>query len=187
MRVQDNHAHGNSGYKAIGLRDFFFLFLNALETRYKNYNSLTVHLPYEIQHPLIYKNSRKGYLFVKWGELIKQLLKINLYWENAPLEVLGKWNLKWGQMDWKCVPKNIDLCLDVGHLILESKNLTEARKRVLGILKSRNSQIKHLHIHVNNLKDDQHLVSRGKILEVLPDGLFNQLIEGRSYIFETGE
>jgi len=144
-------------------------------------------LPYEIQHYKKYKNLRLGYLYVGWGETLKRIFDIKLYWENAPEENYGKWDLKSGQTLWSKVPKNIELCLDTGHLLIGIKDLKKARKVLDEIIEKRGSQIKHLHLHVNDLKSDQHINSEKEIINVLSLKIYSSLIKDRSYIFEKGE
>jgi len=144
-------------------------------------------LPYEIQHYKKYKNLRLGYLYIGWGEIIKRIIGIKLYWENAPEENYGKWDLKSGQTLWTKVPKNIELCLDTGHLIIGEKSVDSARLKINKTLRERGGQIKHLHLHVNDLKSDQHNNKKTGIEKMLTSKIFSSLIKGRSYIFEKGE
>lgn len=64
--------------------------------------------------------------------------------------------------------------------MLEAKDDHEARQRIEGILSERGKQIKHLHIHENDLLHDDHL----PIGRVITPDLFGKLVEGRTYIFE---
>lgn len=187
MRVQDNHAHADTLYKGTCLWSFYLLAANILETKSHKYSSLTVHLPFEIQHPKIYRSIWKGMLFIAVGEFLKKVVNIRLYWENAPEEVVKKWCLKYGQTEWLYVPRDIDLCLDIGHLIIGSNNLQEARKRIKRIIQQREKQIKHLHLHINRLRSDDHIVCTKAVKRVIGPKILRCLVKDRTYIFERGE
>ena len=68
------------------------------------------------------------------------------------------------------------------HLILGVKNINQARARIKKILAERGGQIKHLHLHENDLLYDLHN-SVGKVID---KKLLEILIKGRSYIYEKG-
>ena len=180
--VQDNHAHADSRYKAIGWLDYVILLHNMIEVRLHSYLSLNVHLPFEVQHPSSYPNLEKGLRFIRFFERMKRIFNIRLYWENAPAQNYGTWNLKNGQTQWGYIPKTIDLCLDTGHVMLEARSVEDARRRIVKILKLRGRQIKHLHIHENDLLHDIH----NPIGRVITKEFLTVLIEERTYIFEKG-
>lgn len=187
MRIENGHAHAKTSYQVLRLRDYFWLLINCLETKLCNYSSLNVHLPFEIQHPKHYPNLKNGLMFIMFGEKLKKILNIKLYWENAPEENFGKWNLKHGQTEWRYVPKNIDLCLDIGHAILGFKTKLKAKNNIEKLIEKRGSQIKHLHIHVNDLKSDQHINNPKKVTEKLSEEWMENIKNNRSYIYEKGE
>ncbi len=187
MRIENNHAHADTRYKLLGLIDFVRLWKNTVEAKQRGFLSLTVHLPFEIQHYQRYGRIWVGYLFVYWGELLKKVLGVKLYWENAPEENYGVWNLKSGQTLWEKVPKNIDLCFDTGHFLIGKASIEAARAEILDFLDIRSSQVKHLHLHVNDLKTDQHKNDEEDIRKILSDEVVNKLMKSRSYIFEKGE
>ncbi len=182
MRTQDNHAHADCRHKKIGWLDYVILFYNVLIVRLHPYLSLNVHLPFEVAHPAIYPNLENGIRFIRFGERLKRMFHIKLYWENAPAQNYGVWDLKYGQMDWTQVPDTIDLCLDTGHVMLGAKSVPEARTRLLKLLQDRGKQVKHLHIHENDLLHDVH----NPIGKVTTNDLLKTLTENRSYIFEKG-
>ena len=187
MRVENHHAHADTRYKPIGLIDYLNLFKNSFSTFWFKYKSLNVHLPFEIQHPKNYPNIKNGIVFIRYGELLKRIFKINLYWENAPEEVYGQWTLKNGQTDWSLVPLDIDLCLDIGHISLGSKSTVEARNLIDSLLNSHGTQIKHLHIHVNNLVSDQHLYEPTVVNKKFSESWIKELKKNRTFIYEKGE
>lgn len=185
MRVEHNHAHADTRYKDIGLVDYHRLLKNIVEARKKNYSTLNVHIPFEIQHPSYYSYLKgiKAYTYIVFGEILKKAFRTKLYWENAPMLNYGRWDLARGQTDWTHIPKWIELCLDTGHHMLGSKDVDEARQRIVDILVSRGKQIKHLHIHENDLQTDKHWHS----WKVITQDLMEELQRGRSFIFEKGE
>lgn len=132
MRVEERHAHADTRYKAIGLKDYINLYRNIRETKRKRHLSLNVHIPFELQHHDRYSFIRhiSGYAYIYYGELLKRIFKIKLYWENAPELVYGEWSLKHSQTSWKLIPGNIELTLDTGHLMLGTGTAKEAKKRI---------------------------------------------------------
>lgn len=182
MNVISNHAHALYGYGALKFKDYLNLFRNAVEAKFEGYLSLNVHLPFEIQHPQIYPGFDQGLRFINLGEKLKRLFKIKLYWENAPAQNNKIWTLRHGQTDWVKVPGNIELCLDTGHLILGARTIGEARARIEKVLTERGQQIKHLHLHENDLAHDTH----EQIGKVIDKKLLAKLTKNRTYIFEKG-
>jgi sugar phosphate isomerase/epimerase len=180
--AQDNHAHDDSRYKEIGWPDYAILLKNIIEVRLYSYISLNVHLPFEVQHPSVYPCLKKGLMFIRFGERMKRIFNIRLYWENAPAQNYGTWNLKNGQTQWEHIPETIDLCLDTGHVMLEARSVEEARRNIVKILKKRGKQIKHLHVHENDLLHDTH----NPIGKVITKKLLADLTYNRTYIFEKG-
>lgn len=183
LTEQDKHFHGRTRYKPTDSQDFRILFEDMKKVREINGESLNVHLPYEIQHPDTYRNIISGLVFIKYGELLKRVFHIPLYWENAPELQYGTWDLSHGQTDWTFVPGNIDLTLDVGHLMIGENSIEEARSRIEHVLFDRKSQIKHLHIHENDLRHDEHWPI-GKIITPV---FLSRITSGVTYIFEKGE
>ncbi len=184
MRSQENHAHAVSRYREIETIDYLNLFRNAWEVKVHPFLSLNVHLPFEVQHPLVYTHLERGIQFVRFGEGLKKLFDIALYWENSPEQNYGSWDLKFGQTDWTHIPRNIELCLDTGHLMLGSQSIQAARERIEGVFTDRNKQIRHLHIHENDLLHDDH----APIGRVITEDIFRKLISnGRTFIFEKDE
>ena len=117
---------------------------------------------------------------VKFGNFLAALVRVKLYWENAPLLNYEAWDLKHGPTEWNLVPLKIPLCLDTGHLILSSESIREAQEKILAISKERQEQIKHLHIHENDLIHDSHLAPNN----ILTKELIQEITQKRTYIFE---
>lgn len=184
MNVVNSHAHAHYGYGSVTFKNYFDLLMGVIKTKLKGYLTLNAHLPFEVQHPKEYPNLPAGLRYIRFGEFLKQLFNIKLCWENAPTqkEKDGLWSLKHGQTDWNNIPKNIDLTLDTGHLMLGTKDINEARNRIETILAQRGRQIKHLHLHENDLVHDLH----NPIGKVIDKRLLAILTKNRSYIFEKG-
>lgn len=180
MKIENGHLHAWTLYSEIGWRHFLFLWLSLIAGKVMFSKSVTAHLPLEIQHPNYFNNLKLALRLIKFGHWWKRFLRISLYWENAPLLNYDSWDLKFGQTEWDLVPKEIDLCLDTGHLILGSRNVKEARKRLREILERGDSQIKHLHLHENDLVHDIHSFPE----KILNKRLMGSLIKGKTYIFE---
>lgn len=191
MREQNGHYHARTRYKETGVEDYRYLMGNFRIAKKLNAKSLNVHLPFEIQHPQVYPNLQNGKDFILFGEDLKQLYGIPLYWENAPEQVYMDWTLKHGQTEWESVPDNIELTLDTGHLIMGSVDVKEAQRRIEHVLFTRGLQIKHLHLHENDLIHDDHIqVGTGSEFtggKVITETIFMTLTQGgRTYIFEKG-
>lgn len=180
MKIEENHGHAITYYEALNLKSFIGLFVSAFQTKFRGLLSLTVHLPLEIQHPSIFKNIKLGIIYIKFGELLKFIFQINLYWENAPLLEHGTWKLKYGQLNWDNIPDRISLCMDTGHLMLGSANIQEAQKRILNFSDRFGKRIKHLHIHENNFKSDEHMRPK----KVITSSILNKIKTDRTFIYE---
>ena len=182
MRQQKGHYHAETLFEAIGWRHFVYLWWSLLVARLLSAKSLTAHLPLEIQHPKIFRNIVWVNKLIRLGEFWKEIFRVKLFWENAPLLVYGTWILKFGQTDWHLVPGNIDLCLDTGHLMQGSQSVSEARKRITKILGKHGAKIKHLHLHENDLVHDNHWRPK----KILTKRLLDRLKSGRTFIYEKG-
>lgn len=183
MRVEKGHAHAYTSYLLLKWTDYASLIVSVMEVKINNYKSLTVHLPFEIQHKEV-KNLKKAHAFINFGEILKRLFNIKLYWENAPWLNYGSWDLKYKNTLWKDIPKNIDLCLDTGHLMLGERNKKVFYGKLKRIIHLYSAQIKHLHLHENDLKSDKHEEVPGKIIR---KRIFKNLTKNRTYIIEKGE
>ncbi len=186
MTIQNNHAHAYTLYTPISPKLFVYLLWSIIECRLKNCISLTAHIPLEIMHPNTYPDKATANRLIRFGTFVSSILGIQLYWENAPLLRYGTWDLLYGQLNWNLIPTKVDLCLDTGHLILGSLSKEEARNRINGFLDRFGKQIKHVHLHENDLKTDKHWVpftSQAK-LNIITPALFKRITKDRTYIFE---
>ncbi len=188
MRIQDKHLHAVSIYRPLAPAHFWWILYSIVFAKRNYCLSVTHHLPFEIEHPrefgLIGKSCAFG--FILYGEFLKKIFRVNLFWENSPVLNVGSWDLRYGQTDWSNVPIFIDLCVDTGHLMLGSKDKYEARKRIQLFFNKRGGQIKHIHLHENDFKSDLHLkpFRRPISKRVINKKLFELLVANRSYIFE---
>jgi hypothetical protein len=182
MRVEEGHAHARTRYELLNWQDYWLLFLSVVECKFRNYKSLTVHLPFEMQHGEVF-NISKAKTYILFGEVLRKIFRIKLYWENAPWLNYGSWDLKYENTNWVHVPKNINLCLDTGHLMLGVKSKKGFLKKLSWVMENYGGQIKHLHLHENDFESDQHISVPGKVID---KKLFEKLIRGRSYIIEMG-
>src|SRR3989344_5305871 len=155
-QIEDGHLHAWCLYKPISWIHFAYLFFSILISKITTSKSVTTHLPLELQHH-VYPKVKTATKLVKFGNFLAALVRVKLYWENAPLLNYEAWDLKHGPTEWNLVPLKIPLCLDTGHLILGSESIREAQEKILAISKERQEQIKHLHIHENDLIHDSHL------------------------------
>jgi len=178
-QVDGGHLHAWCLYEPISWKHFAYLFWSMLICRLFCYKSLTTHLPLELQHS-IYPNVKTGTKLIKFGQIIAALFLVKLYWENAPLLNYGPLNLKHGQIDWNLIPRNIPLCFDMGHEILGAESIEEAKKRIMAVFNERQLQIKHLHIHENDLIHDLH----NKPDKIITEEIIRQTTKNRTYIFE---
>lgn len=163
MIVENGHAHAYTRGEPLDWKDYLLLSRSALECKIAGYKSVTVHLPYEIQHPE-FRDIKKGHSYMTYGESVKRVLSINLYWENAPLLDHENWSLKYGNTDWTHVPHNVDLCLDTGHLMLGCQNKEQFLEVLKKLMETRGPQIKFLHFHENDLISDNHDPVPGRII-----------------------
>lgn len=178
-QVNNGHFHSWCLYESTSWRHFIYLFASIIVSKIKGFKSITTHLPLELQHH-IYPRRSKGEKLIKFGNFLAALMSVNLYWENAPLLNFETWDLKHGQTEWELVPNNIPLCFDTGHAILGAKSPEEAREIILTIFKNREKQIKHLHVHENNLVRDMHTPPD----IIITKELLREITKNRTYIFE---
>lgn len=183
MKEQEGHYHARTDYCVTNIKQLKTLWEDINYVRKVKGKSLNVHLPFEIQHPDIYPRLEIGILFVRISQGLNRYANIPLYWENSPELNPNVWDLKHGQTVWTYVPRDIHLTLDTGHLILGSKNRDEAREKIRERVTLCGTQIRHLHIHENNLKNDEHK----PIGHIITSELFEEITAGRTYIFEKGE
>ncbi|MBI4992064.1 MAG: hypothetical protein HZB99_02495 [Candidatus Harrisonbacteria bacterium] len=177
--IDSGHFHAWCRYDPTSWKHYAYLFASIMVCKIRRFKSVTTHLPLELQHH-IYPRRKKGERLIKFGEFLAALIQVNLYWENAPLFNFGTWDLKHGQIEWELVPKNIPLCFDTGHAMLGAKSSEKARESILTIFKKRAGQIKHLHVHENDLIHDTHTTPN----KIITKELLLEITKGKTYIFE---
>lgn len=182
MRIQSNHHHAYTVYDLVGFKHYLYLLWSVVECKLRFGKSLTVHLPYEIQHLGLLKGREKAHRFISFGEVLKHLFGVKLYWENSPRLRYGIWDLAHDNTYWHMLPIDIDLCLDTGHLMLGLKSKEEFYERLDFIIQQRGEQIKHLHLHENDLVHDRHWHTR----RILTKKVVEKITRGRSFIWESG-
>lgn len=180
IRSQEGHAHAKPRYLETGVQDYINLVQDFLAVQKRGFQTLNVHLPFEVQHPQVYPDLHKGLHFIRYGEGLKELFGIPLYWENSPELVDKEWHLKHGQTEWQHIPNDIRLTLDTGHAMLGARDEDDARNRIRMILDQWGDQISHAHVHENDLIHDDHW----EIGRVITPDLLEEIVTGRTYIFE---
>ena len=178
-QIEDGHLHAWCLYKPTSFMHFVYLAFSVFVCKVTRSKSLTTHLPLELQHHT-YPRVKTGIRLIKFGNFLAALIQIKLYWENAPLLNYGVWDLKHGPTEWGLVPRKIPLCFDTGHLMLGSDSIKDAQDKILSVFKDRQEQIKHLHLHENDLIHDTHLSPNN----ILIKELIQEITKNRTYIFE---
>ena len=178
-KTEEGHLHAWCLYERTSWKHFLVLLLSTIKSRLTSAKSVTTHLPLEFQHR-VYKNIGHAWRLIVFGRFLAALFQIKLYWENAPLLRYGTWDLKHGPVDWSLVPANISLCFDTGHEMLGASNAAEAQERILNAFRLRQSQIKHIHLHENDLVHDLHNPPE----KILTPQIITELTKDRTYIFE---
>lgn len=173
---ESNFLHAKYNYNCLNLYSYIRALLDLIIGKIKRVKNITFHLPIEICLPSKINLSRAK-LYLNFVEMMSRMVRINVVWENIAFLSTKDWSIV-EQSTWDYVPKNINLCLDTGHLILNEKN---PRKRILEISKKYDKQIKHLHIHENDLLHDLHLPPK----RIIDKKTFKIITKGRTWIIET--
>lgn len=176
------HRHAACRYEKISLQDYLLATRDVFVAKLLNAKTLNFHLPYEIQFES-FRNLKKGERFIKYVNTLAKIVHIPLYWENTSILDTTKWEII---ENCKYLPSDQKLTVDIGHLILGSKNKAEALKRIDRIFKKHGKQIHHWHLHINNFKSDQHIHDKKKVITFLGKDRFNIITKNRTYIFEVG-
>lgn len=174
------HHHAFTEHSLVSYKHYLKLLWSVLDLKLRRGYSLTVHIPYEVQHPEFVGDLQRGLDFIDFGELLNKMFSIRLYWENAPWLVPPKWGLRYEETWWGRIPRDIDLCLDTGHLMLGCKNKNVFYVKLHNLLKRRSKQIKHVHLSENNFKYDQHKHTR----KILTERRLRNITRGRTWVWE---
>lgn len=179
FKFTDGHMHAWCMYAPVSWKHYAVLAISIIFGNVAGVKSITTHLPLELQHR-IYPRIKSGRRLIAFGKILAAIFRTKLYWENAPLFNYGVWNLKCGQTDWEIVPYDIALCLDTGHAMIGAQSSDEARNIIRSIFQKRQAQIKHFHIHENDLVHDIHLAPN----KIITKELIAEITRDRTYIFE---
>jgi hypothetical protein len=143
---------------------------------------VTFHIPDEIQLESC-RDEKRGDQFVDFVRDAGAIFGIRVVWENAPRLTPPDWSLV-EQSTY--VPARGDLCLDIGHKMLGAPSKEVALESIDAFMEQYGSRVRHLHLHINDLKCDQHINDPGKVIDFLGLDRFNRLTEHATYIFERG-
>lgn len=176
------HPHAETHFGPIEEMDY----LKALRDLYlaKDIGAaeVTFHIPDEIQLASC-RNENRGYQFVDFVREVGTILGIRVVWENAPRLTAPDWSLV-EQSTY--VPARGELCLDIGHKMLGAPDKEGALESIDLFMEQYGSRVRHLHLHINDLKCDQHINDPGKVIDFLGLERFNRMTEQATYIFERG-
>jgi hypothetical protein len=176
------HPHAATSYDLLTLKDYTHALRDLLATRHMAAPEINFHIPNEILFES-QRNIKVGERFMNFVDGAAKLIGVKVVWENAVMIDISDWSLI---ENHSLIPENRRLCLDTGHLILGAKDQSEACKRVEDFLTLHGDQIKHLHLHVNDLEHDWHWNQPELVEQYLGSSLLQRLISGRSYLFEGG-
>lgn len=174
-------AHATTSYKPLELPDWLNAISDIIYARDIGADKINFHLPDEIQFESR-RDLTKGERFMDFVDSIASMIGIRSVWENAYIA---------STQDWSClenasyIPSDRILCLDIGHIMLLSKDQQEALDRIDRFLDQHSDRVAHLHLHVNDLVKDLHICEPKVVRDYLGYARFNRLTNGRSYIFEA--
>lgn len=176
------HPHATTRYAPLESRDFSNALLDLLRARALGARDLNFHIPHECQYAA-FRDEALANAFMEFVDRTGELLGITTLWENAPILDTTDWSIK-TQTD--AVPEQRRLCLDIGHLALGAESQAAALARIDEFYARHAAQIRHLHLHVNDLVHDQHNNNPAAVLEFLGVERFRRLTAGRTFIYERG-
>jgi hypothetical protein len=182
----DNHGvafpHATTSYQLITDRDYYQAVSDLNQAIKIDANILNFHIPFEIQFHN-YRDFNKGYAYMNYIVKLCDLFGVIAVWENAPILKYGEWSLV---QNTDFIPKDYQLCLDIGHLMLGSKNQEEALRKIDDFMANYGHSVIHLHLHINNFIKDQHTNDPNLVQEFLGTERFLRLTNNRTFIFEKG-
>lgn len=173
------HFHARTKYGRLEVKDYISALIDMIVCAKNKGYSINFHLPYEIQFES--HRHKSGYMFIVFVMFVGRFLPIKVFWENGNILNTKDWSLVEQCSE---LPHGLPLCLDIGHLMLGSKDRKEARARIESFEQEYGNDLKHLHLHVNNLVQDQHINDEEKVRKFLGEPLYNRLVSRRTYIFE---
>ncbi|MBN8548497.1 MAG: hypothetical protein J0M12_04200 [Deltaproteobacteria bacterium] len=176
------HPHATTGYARLSPTDYFNAVTDLVRARALRAAELNFHLPLETQF-IEHQDEASARCFMDFVDAVGKAAGVTPVWENAPLLEDGTWRLI---RNTEHIPHDRLLCLDTGHLILGSRDQTEALARIDTFWDHHGAQVRHLHIHVNDLVHDQHVNDPAKVIEFLGLERFVRITANATYIFERG-
>ncbi|OGK66572.1 hypothetical protein A2313_01020 [Candidatus Roizmanbacteria bacterium RIFOXYB2_FULL_41_10] len=176
------HVHASSFFRPLQFRDYWQGFLDIVLAFLFRARTLNFHLPYESQFKSYY-HPKAGWQYINFINFWSRIFGMKTVWENTNILNPKDWSLIENPSH---IPKNLSLCFDLGHFILGSKSKTQALAKVDRFFKEHGRDIKHLHLHVNDLKRDKHYRSQRQVKAFLGQNRFQKLTKNRTYIFEKG-
>lgn len=182
MRITNNHHHAFTEYNLVNKKHYMKLLWSFIICKIKRGSDITIHVPYELMHIELNDKSILAFKFIAYGEWLKRIFHIPLYWENAPWLDYGTWDLKYipAYIYFELLPTTIEYCLDTGHVMLGMKSKKNAVNLIKHIIDLHGSQIKFLHLHENDLVHDFHLHTD----KILTREVVNYITCGRDYVWE---
>ena len=174
--------HATTSYNLITDRDYYQAVSDLYQAIKLDANILNFHIPFEIQFQN-YRDFNKGYAYMNYVVKLCNLFGVTAVWENAPILKYGEWSLV---QNTDFIPKDYQLCLDIGHLMLGSKNQEEALRKIDDFMANYGHSVIHLHLHINNFIKDQHINDPELVKNFLGTERFLNLIANRTFIFEKG-
>ena len=172
--------HAVTRYKPIEIEDWLNAIRDIVFSKNIGASKINFHLPDEIEF-LSRRDLPKGERFMDFVDAIANIVGITSVWENAYVADTKDWSCLENQ---SYIPSNRRLCLDIGHLILQSKDQNEALGRIDDFLNLHAEKIYHLHLHVNDLIRDLHHCDPELVRTFLGAERFERLIKDRTYIYE---
>ena len=176
------HLHATSFFRKLVWFDYARGLAEILIAGQLKAATLNFHLPYESQFQSYYQPAKaKSYFdFINFWALF---FKVKVVWENTNILNPRDWSLVENP---KYHPQNLDLCFDLGHFILGTKTQKQALGKVDSFFRRHGRQIKHLHLHINDLKHDLHWNKPAQVQKFLGIRRFKKLTHNRTFIYEKG-
>lgn len=121
--------------------------------------------------------------FVRYVSFLSKIFHVRVFWENTNILNTTDWSYIENP---SYIPNDTPLCFDLGHFILGEPSKEAALKKIDSFFSTHGSQIKHLHLHINDLKRDLHNEDQRQVVAFLGTERFNKLTQRQTYIFENG-
>lgn len=176
------HPHAETHFGPIEEMDYLKALRDLYLAKDTGAAEVTFHIPDEIQLASC-RNESRGNHFIDFVCEAASTLGLRVVWENAPRLTPPDWSLV-EQSTY--VPARGDLCLDIGHKMLGARDKESALKSIDRFMEQHGSRVRHLHLHINDFKCDQHVNDPATVIEFLGLERFKRMTEHATYIFEKG-